>query len=113
MLQRLVPGDCRFILSAQHHLVEPRRLLRPYEKTLLKMAKLERRAWAEQVLAQLRLVLRSDDRIVMLAGKRYREFLEPALIQDGHEVSVPMRGLAIGRQLWWLKAALAEEERFR
>ena len=77
------------------------------------MPRLERRAWAGQVLALLDEVLCKEDRIVILAGERYREFLEPALIEQGHEVSVPMRGLGIGKQLQWLLIAPAKGEQLR
>jgi hypothetical protein len=47
-------------------------------------------------------VLRPRDRVVILAGIAYREFLEPSLRSRGYVVEVPMRGLGIGRQLAWL-----------
>ena len=40
--------------------------------------------------------------VVMLAGKRYREFLMDYLMRRADGVDVPMAGLSIGRQLQWL-----------
>jgi hypothetical protein len=42
-------------------------------------------------------------RVVVLAGRDYREFLVPALNVLGATVEVPMEGLAQGRQSHWLK----------
>lgn len=41
--------------------------------------------------------------VILLAGQRYREFIEPWLRERGHPVSIPLEGLPIGKQLQWLK----------
>ena len=66
------------------------------------MAIADRRQWAERVLDQVGKQCFDPQRIVMLAGARYREFLMPALKTMGVEVYVPMEGLRIGEQLRWL-----------
>jgi len=91
-----------FILSAKYGLVELEQVIEPYELTLTSMTATERRIWAEQVHGQLRVALPGRRRYVILAGMRYREFLMPRLLQDGHEVDVPLQGLGIGYQLAWL-----------
>ncbi len=93
-----------FILSALYGLLSPDTEISPYESSLNTAAITERRAWAKKVHEQLRAVLVSQRRIVIFAGYRYREFLEPALRQDGHSVEVPMERLRIGEQLAWLGA---------
>ena len=40
--------------------------------------------------------------VVILAGKSYRQYLEPIIRAWGCRIDVPMRGLGIGRQLQWL-----------
>jgi hypothetical protein len=62
----------------------------------------ERRAWAQRVLGALVPQLGGVDRVVVLAGERYREFLLPVLKRACPAVEVPMEGLTIGRQLQWL-----------
>lgn len=105
-------GAAWFILSAEHGLVEPGEILRPYETTLLRMRKPARRAWAELVIGQLasrRLLGRA--RFVLLAGETYREFLEPWLTGEGRwpELGqVPLRGLGLGEQKAWLARAAAD-----
>jgi hypothetical protein len=100
-----------FILSAEHGLVPPDRILAPYERTLNAMGMLDRQAWAAQVKAQMEMSmsLPDADRIVVLAGLRYREFLIDYLRQRARTVEVPMEGLSIGRQLRYLKEALYHE----
>jgi hypothetical protein len=102
-------GSPWFILSAEHGLVPPNRVLAPYERTLSAMRMLDRQAWAAQVKAQMETSLPDADRIVVLAGLRYREFLVEYLRQRARTVEVPMEGLSIGRQLRYLKEALHHE----
>ena len=98
-----------YILSAEHGLLDPEKVIPPYEKTLNRMGVDDRRNWGDTVLASLQKVISPGDRIVFLAGERYREFLEDALTEAGVQVEVPMQGLTIGRQLQWLKAAMDEK----
>ena len=95
------------ILSAEHGLVDPDAVVAPYERTLNKMRVADRRAWAERVLGQLDALDLRGRQVIFLAGKRYREFLSPALQGQGVVVSVPMVGLGIGKQLAWLNGRLA------
>ena len=46
--------------------------------------------------------------MVIFAGKKYREFLEPELDARGIQVLVPMKGLPIGKQQAWLNARIAD-----
>ncbi len=94
------------ILSAQYGLVHPEEEIGPYEKTLNTMRVEERRVWADRVLAGLGPCLDGVDMVVLLAGRRYREFLEPALRKQGLAVCVPMSGLRHGEQLAWLADCL-------
>jgi len=94
-------GQAWFVLSAEHGLVHPDTIVAPYEKTLNAMPVSERRAWADRVLVALEPHLQDVERVVFLAGKRYREFLEGPLSRRVL-VEVPMAGLGIGRQLQWL-----------
>lgn len=94
--------DRWFILSARHHLVSPESRLLPYEATLVRMKQPERKEWARRVTAQILSISTNRDRVVILAGKRYREFLIPNLEAEGYKIEVPMKGLSIGRQLEWL-----------
>lgn len=95
-------ADQWYILSAEHGLVHPGEILLPYEATLNTMPKQVRRAWAHRTTGELLGTLGSQDRVVMLAGERYREGVTDALAAQGHAVDVPMQGLGIGQQLQWL-----------
>ena len=94
------------ILSAQYGLVHPEKEIGPYEKTLKTMRGEERRAWADCVLAALVPCLDGVDTVVFLAGRPYRQFLEPKLRERGLAVRVPMSGLRYGQQLARLNACL-------
>lgn len=96
-------GDEWFILSAEHGLVSPEAVIDPYERTLNTMRIADRRAWGSKVLKQLLLKLRGGDRVVILAGARYREFLVDAIRAKGLTVDIPLEGMRIGEQLRWLK----------
>ena len=90
-----------FILSAKWGLVAPEQSIEPYDQTLNEMAIAQRRQWAHNVQSQMDVSLPLRGRCVVLAGRRYREFLMPYLAER-YTVEVPMEGLAIGRQLQWL-----------
>lgn len=92
-------SDRWYILSAEHGVLSPEKVVDPYEKTLLHMRSEERRRWATAVANQLELLLPPRCRIVFLAGQRYREHLEPMLRLSGHQVEVPFQGLRMGEQL--------------
>lgn len=91
-----------FILSAAHGLLHPHQMVAPYERTLNNMGVAERRTWADQVMAQLEVLLPGVDSVEFIAGERYRENLVPELERRAIHVSVPMAGLRIGEQLSWL-----------
>jgi hypothetical protein len=95
---------CWYILSAMHGIVSPEVVIAPYERTLNTLPNNERREWSAKAHAQLVPLLKGRPRIIFLAGQRYREFLQPALISDGFLTEVPMEGLRIGEQLAWLSA---------
>lgn len=99
-------GDRWYVLSALHGLLGPDDSVEPYEYTLAHVSASERRAWSRRVLAELERVLSGTERIVVLAGMRYRRDLVPALRERGHEVGVPLEGLRIGHQLQRLNAWL-------
>jgi hypothetical protein len=93
-----------WILSAKYGLVAPKDVIAPYDQTLNHMAIADRRRWADKVVTQLAEQPTKPRRVVLLAGARYREFLEPKLKAMGIEVLVPMEGLRIGEQLNWLNS---------
>lgn len=95
-------ADHWYILSAEHGLVDPSQVLGPYERTLNRMSRPERDAWAVTVQAQLAEVLPPTAEVIVLAGERYREGLLPFLQARGHTVVVPLQGMPFGRQLQFL-----------
>ncbi|MGO8705133.1 MAG: DUF6884 domain-containing protein [Candidatus Brocadiia bacterium] len=100
--QSLSP-NASFILSAKHGLIGLEAEIEPYEQTLLAMTASQRRAWADKVLQELR--QQADiqaDHFVLLAGRKYREYLVPHLAS----FEVPLEGLRIGKQLQWLRNRL-------
>jgi hypothetical protein len=103
----MILGDEWRILSARYGLSGPSAVIAPYNETLNAMDKTDRREWAQRVLDNLRSILHPGDTVVFLAGNRYREFLELEVLKLNCRVSVPMRGLPIGKQLSWLGKLVA------
>jgi len=96
-------ADAWYILSAKYGLVGPNETIAPYEKTLKRMPIAERKAWAAQLFQDLCAVaVKPGDRIIMLAGVAYREYLVDPLRAFGCRVEIPMVGLSFGNQLRWL-----------
>jgi hypothetical protein len=95
-------GSPWFVLSAKYGLVSPDEILAPYDRTLNRMGKDERRAWASRVKAQMEQRLPATKRIIVFAGQKYREFLMDYLRGRGALVHVPLQDFRIGEQLAWL-----------
>lgn len=95
-------GDSWYILSAKHGLVRPDRVIEPYDVTLNATPIAERRRWSARVNQQLENVVSPGDRLIMLAGARYREGVESVQRSRDVAVEVPMQGMRIGEQLQWL-----------
>ena len=95
--------DQVFILSAKHGVLRPTDEIEPYEMTLKKMSRQERRAWSEKVLSELsKSADLQNDEFVFLAGQPYREHL----VNRIRNYTVPMEGLTFGQQLQWLSERL-------
>jgi hypothetical protein len=105
-------ADEWYILSAKYGVLNPQQVVEPYELTLNNMPKEERRVWGTRVREQLREILPPHAEVVLLAGARYREEIEPFLREHGHAVEIPLLGLPMGRQLAWLRdySAARDEE---
>ena len=74
----------------------------PYDHTLNTLGVVERRLWANKVLAKLLPEIADVKRVMMFAGHRYREFLVEPLERRGIKVEAPMAHLKRGEQLRWL-----------
>jgi hypothetical protein len=96
--------DAIFILSAKYGLVALDQRLEPYNDTLNTRRDADIRQWAQGVLQQLRSNVDLEcDTVIFLAGEKYRRHL----IGHIRHHEVPLLGLSIGRQLHFLKRALA------
>jgi len=91
-----------FILSAEHGLLHPHTIIKDYNSTMKKMPIEERKKWADSVLRGLRQVINPEDRVILLAGRYYREFLVEDLKKLCFRVEIPLEGMKIGEQLKWL-----------
>lgn len=96
-----------YIISARYGLVEPDRLIDPYEMTLDTMTEMERFKWAELVISLLsRQRLSINDTLVLLGGSAYQSILMPVIQARSYKVSTPLKGLNAIQQLDWLDKAL-------
>lgn len=97
--------DFWYILSAKHHLLDPERMIAPYDVTLKRMNAAQRRAWATEVCRQLReqypLSAATHVEFYFHAGMNYRRYLVDCLRSNGFVSHAPLEGLAIGKQLQW------------
>lgn len=88
-----------FILSALHGLLDLDTVISPYEKTLNNMKVKDRKEWSDGVVASIEECCDlQHDEFVLLAGRKYSEFLAPRL----SHFTQPMDGLSQGRRLKWL-----------
>lgn len=84
--------DSIYILSAKHHLLEPETSIEPYNLTLNNFCAAERKAWAQEVLKEMKekgLDL-ENDHFIILAGKNYYQYL---IGEDGiQKYTLPLHG---------------------
>jgi hypothetical protein len=97
-------ADAWYILSAEHHLVDPATMLAPYDKALTTATALERRAWGHKAARQV--LALAAKHVTFLAGRDYRDELALVLEAAGVTHDAPMAGLGIGSQKGWLKGQL-------
>jgi hypothetical protein len=102
-------GDRWFILSALHGLIDPEKIIEPYEKTLNKIPTTERAEWSANIHNTIVKTI-PKGRIVFLAGQKYRDGLELTLSGAGYVVESPMQGMGIGQQLSWLNKNKGETQ---
>jgi len=114
-LQKPKP-DKIYILSAKYYLLEPEKIIDPYDVTLCYVSKkerfknptlkilnnVERRNWYTEVINQLKLVsdLEKDD-FVFLAGKCYTQGLITHILNNN--AKEPLEGKNYGKRTAWLK----------
>ena len=99
-----------FILSAQHGLLDPEQVIEPYEKTLNKMRISDRKEWAKRVIAQMEQQLPKAERIVVFAGKKYRDYLMSYLRSKASSVEVPLEKHRQGEQLSWFNERAEQDK---
>lgn len=94
--------DRWYILSALHGLIEPDRVVEPYDRTLKDASLAECRAWSARVVEELQRHLGTLAGVTFAihAGAEYREFgLRQGLERAGARVEVPTEELRMGEQL--------------
>jgi len=100
----LNPDDI-VILSAKHYVLPLRKVIKPYDKTLLNMPSEEIQEWAVQVLKILADKYNLEkDHFIILAGDKYRKYITPQITHW----SAPLKGLRIGQQLSWYSKKIAK-----
>ncbi len=92
-----------FILSALYGLVEPDRVIEPYDLALASLSPDQQNAWGERVAVHLEAVMGSlQGRVLEIhAGEEYVVALRTPLRRRGADLSRPLQGLTLGRQLQW------------
>ena len=92
-----------FIVSAKHGLVDPDRVVAPYDITLRDISAAERAAFGMRVIRDLAHEAGPLQRVVVEvhAGRVYVEALRAPLRKVGARLHWPVKGLGIGRQLQW------------
>jgi hypothetical protein len=88
------------ILSAKYGLVEPDRVLAPYDLGLRQLTPLQRVAWGDRVATELTDRFPAGTVLWFHTGALYRDVIAPVV---AHQVRFPMAGLGIGQQLAWYR----------
>ena len=94
--------DLWFILSAEHHLLDPEDIIEPYNTYLGSFSKDEIIFWGSKVISDLSKVVDKTDCVELIAGKDYIEPIISQLQDMVDSVSCPLSGKRIGEKMsWW------------
>lgn len=93
------------ILSAKHGLLDPARIIEPYDETLIGKPRADRLAWGEPIAAALSCIAVP---VVFLAGEQYRDAITGAPWGETITFSAPLAGMGIGQQKAWLARQVRE-----
>ena len=99
-----------YILSPLHQVLDPKTVIKPYDKSPYSLSRLERLIWAQQIAQSLMQVTSPEIEFVFLTGKLYRQEIEPILHANGYTTGIPMKHLAIGQQLAWINEQLEQKK---
>lgn len=100
---RLLDPDGIFVISALHHVIPLTEFIEPYNVCLEDFSDEEKREWAKICWRQLDWFSDcQNDKYIILAGKDYYE----ELIKGLNHYEIPIKGLAQGEQLAWLKSQI-------
>ncbi len=91
-----------YILSPKYGLLEPNKVIEPYNLIFNDMNKSERWHWSSTIMQALARQTQPSDRLVLLAGQIYREYLLQPLNFKGYTLEIPLAGLDVVTQLQWL-----------
>ena len=93
-------GGNIYILSAKYGLLEPDKIISPYNQTLHAAKVSSIRSWSKTVYRQMiENHINFNDQAMFLCGKNYRRFLMPLF----KKASAPLSHMGIGKQVSWLK----------
>ncbi len=114
-------ADAWWIASAEHLILEPEQVIEPYDLSLSDLDADTRRWRARQIESQFRrrwvdcctfckaksgfIVTDKKPRVVLLAGRDYLTGFHElrSRSMDRYDFEVPLDGMGIGQQLFWLK----------
>ena len=94
------------ILSAKYGLLDPNKVIEPYDLTLKGQSKQFKAEWAARVDDQLRKSIDPNKRLIVLAGDDYYAPLIDASAAQPLNFSAPMRGLSLGNRLVFLNQCI-------
>ena len=97
-----------WILSAEHGLVHPNQILKPYDLSMQELSADMRRMWSAKVLQSLQYKcgIAKGDIVEIHAGHEYRNFgLIDGLLDIKATMEIPVQGMKFGHQLNYYKTA--------
>ena len=105
---KLLKPDRIFVLSAKYGLLDLEKEIEPYNVTLNDMSRKKRKNWTEMVVNQLTRITSLDkDKFIILAGKNYREFIVPHIMN----YEIPMEHIGLFSQQSWLSREISNIKR--
>lgn len=112
LLYSLSHTDRTYILSAKHGVLRLDDVIDPYEVSMKHLNSVQRAEWADKVALSLTELIKSTDKVYLLAGLDYSRPLLSTLRKIGCKVISPLSGKSLGHRISWLRSENREPDLF-
>lgn len=96
-------GDIWFIISAKHGLLNPEKIISPYDLDIQTLSKTNQNQWADKIAYSLSCLVNNDDHIIFLGDNGYYDILNDKCRGKGVNLINPLSNKSDNEKNVWMK----------